>query len=152
MERGEDVALQLGPGANQRLERPPVRVGVGTESGRGRFDIALDQHRRPVVERVADAVWRIDPAQAVPGKVQVGEERRGPAEGMDRAAHVVDEARDRALRRAGAAAHRLRPFEERDWMTGPRELDRGRQAVGSAADDDGVWSVHPPSRRRIGPT
>ena len=33
--------------ANQRLECPPVRVGVGTESSRGRVDIAFDQHRRP---------------------------------------------------------------------------------------------------------
>ena len=152
MERREDVALQLGPRANQRLERPPVRVGVGTETRRGRFDIALHQHRRPVVERVADAVRRLHPAQAVPGKVQLGEERRGPAEGVDRAAHVVDEARERALGRARAATNGLRLFEERDRVTGSRELDRGSQAVGPAAHDDGIGSVHPPSRRRTGPT
>ena len=152
VERREDVALQLGPGANQRLEGSPVRVGVGTEPCRGRFEVALDQDRRPVVERVAHAVRRFHPAQAVPGEVQLGEERRGPAEGVDGAAHVVDEARQRALGRADAAAHGLRPFEERDRMTGPRELDRGRQAVGPAAHDHGIGSVHPPSRRRTGPT
>ena len=141
-----------GQAANQRLEGPPVRIGVGTEACRGGFDVALDQHRRPVVERVAKAERRIDPAQAMPGEVQLREERRGPAEGMDRAAHVVDEARERALGRADAAANSLRPLEERDRMAGPRELDRGRQAVGPAAHDDGIGSVHPPSPRRTGPT
>ena len=152
VERREDVALQLRPGADERRERLPVCVGVGTEPRRRRVDVALDEDRRPVVERVADAVRRLDPAQAVLGEVQLGEERRGPAERMDRAAHVVDEARERALGRAGAAAHGLRPLEERDRMTGFRELDRGRQAVGPAAHDHGVGSVHPPSRRRTGPT
>jgi hypothetical protein len=57
---------------------------------------------------------------------------------MDRRANVVGKARQRQFTRPGAAADRRFRLSDEDAPPGSRQDDRGRQAIGARADDDGV--------------
>jgi len=69
--------MKLVPVIDDRSDQRSIstRVALVVQSGRGRFDIALEEHGRAIVHRVADRVTRLDPAQpaalqrgGVPGK------------------------------------------------------------------------------------
>ncbi len=80
----------------------------------------------------------LDPLDAVLLERHRSQERRADAERVNRGADVVTEAREGQLGGPRAAADRGRRLEDEDGAAGPREHDRGRQAVRPRTDDDGV--------------
>ena len=144
-ERTEDSRHEVRPVLDERSEEAPVGRGVpgaagsaDVELGRRRRDVPPDEHGGPVVEGMAERRRRLDPPQPVTGQVERREERRDPAERMDRAADVVAEAGQRQLGGPHPAADRRGALEHRDLPAVAGEADRGRQAVRAAADDDRV--------------
>ncbi len=121
-----------------RAEHPPVGVGVGSEPGRRRVDVALEEHGRAVVERMADRERRLDPPQALGLEVRLAEEGRNATEGIDRAADVVDVAGQRQLGGSDATADRRRRLVQPDRVALPSQRDRRREPIGPGPDDDGV--------------
>src|SRR3954469_7842871 len=73
---------------------------------------------------------------------------------MDRGAEVMLEAGQRQLGRASAATERRLSFENDDGAAFLRDGDRGGQAIGAGADDDGVvgraWEMQGVGIRRSG--
>ena len=136
--------------AHERFEQPAVGIPVGAEPGRGRRHRPLQHHGRAVVERVRERRPGVDRLEAVLGQRQPAQERRGERQRVDGRAGVVDEARQRQLVGAAAAADRRLPLEHGNPATSAGERDRGRQAVRSGADDDRV--SQPGGRAGTGPS
>ncbi len=57
---------------------------------------------------------------------------------MDGRTDVVNESRERQVRRVRTAADGIASFKHTDGTTGACQFDRGRQSIGSGADDDRV--------------
>ena len=74
-------------------------------------------------------------------QVERTEERRGLSERMDRRADIVDEAGQRQLGRAEAAAELGLRLVDLDREPGPGERDRRREAVRAGTDHDGAFHV-----------
>ena len=127
--------------SHERPEEAPPGVPVHSQPGRGLLDRALEHDCRPVVERVRERRRRMDPLDAVLGQRHGAHERRGDPERVDRGAGVVQEARERQLLGAQAAADRVAALDDEHRATGPREHDRRREPVRPRSDDDRV--VHP---------
>ena len=138
VERREEVRQEVAEVADKRAQEAAVGVAVGTQLLGGHLDIAGDDDRPAVVERVGDCRWWLDPAQAVALQPGFDEERRRPSEWVDRAAHVVDEARQRELGGPAPAADHGRALEHAHRATRAGERDRRSEPVRAAADDDRV--------------
>ena len=87
-------------------------VAVRPEPRRRSVDRALQQDRRPIVQRVGQRRVRMDPLQAVLRQRELLEARRADRHGMHRGADVVHEAGQRQLGRPRAAADRHPPLRE----------------------------------------
>jgi hypothetical protein len=86
----------------------------------------LEQHGRPVVERVRRRRIRLDPLDV---ELERAKERRSQTERVDRGADVVDEPRQRQLGRPQAAAELLLRLVNLDLQAGSRKRDRRREAI-----------------------
>jgi hypothetical protein len=96
-------------------------------------DVAVGQGHRSIVEWMGELDGWLDPLQPVPAEVQLGEQRRGAAERVDGAAHVVDHAGQRQLGGSASAAERVAGLVQAHRSAGAGQHDRRRQAVGAAA-------------------
>jgi hypothetical protein len=121
----------LDEGAEQPLPARALAVGLD-----GLVDRLVQLHRAAVVERVGDRQVRVDPVD-----VELVEHGRRDADRVDRRAHVVLEARERQLLRAGPAAGRVPGLDDEDGASRLGDLEGGGQAVGAGTDDDGVVLV-----------
>jgi hypothetical protein len=77
---------------------------------------------------------RLDPIEAIPSEWQRAEERRGSGERMDRRADIVNEARQRQICRAHAAANRRLRFIDDNLSSRLTDDDRSSEAIGAGAD------------------
>ena len=91
-------------GSNSRRYAPRV----GSEGGRRLLHRALQDHRRPAVERMRQRSLGVHELQTVLGQRQPAQERRQQRQGVDGRAGVVDEARQGQLLRSRPAADGLR--------------------------------------------
>jgi hypothetical protein len=91
----------------------------------------MDETAPSVVERMCQHRRRLDPLEPMCGERQRPEQRRRHRERMNGRADVVDEARERELCRASAAAGESIRFEDDDLSAGLRDDDRGRETVWS---------------------
>ena len=138
MERREQVVGERVRVPRDRPDEPPVPGVVLAERFARRLDRALEQRRRPVVEGMRERGRRLDPLDAARSEWDRPEERRHQRERVDRRADVVDEAGERELSRARAAADRLPRLEHAHRDAGTGQRDRRGQAVRPGADDDRV--------------
>jgi hypothetical protein len=138
VERCEQVRRELSPAPRERSEVRGPRAPVRAEPRRGRLDRALEDGRRPVVERVGERDPGAQPLDAAALEVQRPEERRARPEREDRGAGVVEEARQRR----GLGSGPLRRSAPRPRARGrgvPPARARSRpRARWAGADDDGV--------------
>ncbi len=141
-DRPEKGVLQLRPGLDERPEDAGVGIRVPAEPLRGLLDRAAQEDGLAPVERMGERQRRLDPLEAVILERNRPEEGRSGGHRMNRRAEVVDEPRERQLAGAEAAADLLGRLANEHRAARSRELDRGREAVGAGADDDGVVSVH----------
>lgn len=123
----------------QARDRSEQELGYGERRPQERrqlvFDVAADEDRRSVVERMRERSRRLDQVEL---EVERPEERRCGDQGVDRRADVVPEAGERELRGARPAADRVARLEDADRVPGLGEGDRGSEAVRARADDYGV--------------
>jgi hypothetical protein len=75
-ERPDQVAEQVLRAGDKRSEQLAVRPLVRRERGRGLLDRPGLDRGRPVVERVGERQWRVNPLESVLGERQLAEERR----------------------------------------------------------------------------
>ncbi len=108
-------------------------VSVHAEAVGGRVEVALEQDRGAVVERMRSLCVRLDPLDV---EVERAEERRVRAERVDRGADVVHEPGQGQLERADAAAESLVRLVDVDVEPRARQLERAGEAVRARADDD----------------
>ena len=71
-------------------------------------------------------------------EIELTEERRGRAHGMECGAEVVDESGKGQLRRTAAPADSVIRFVHRDGVTMACELDRCGEPIGPGANYDGI--------------
>src|SRR6266498_3624741 len=81
---------------------------------------------------------RLDPAKTVALERELREEGRASAQGMDRAAEVVNETGQRNLARTAAPADRWFPLDQLYRLAGPGQGDGCGKSVGPAAHHDRV--------------
>jgi hypothetical protein len=136
--RAEQRADDPVPVAYDRIHQLLVGGGVGPERGARLSNRALEYRRRPVVEGVGERGGRVDPLEAVLLERERLEEGRGVPERMYGGAEIVDEARQRHLRGAGAATDRFFGLQDRDRATTSGQLYRGGEAVRPRPHDYGV--------------
>ena len=74
-ERAEDLPHELGRRAHERLEQPPVGVGVPAEAVSRLVHGALEQHRGAVVEGVRERRVGMRQLESVLGERQPAQER-----------------------------------------------------------------------------
>src|SRR5262245_17926562 len=106
MQGREDVACQRVPLFDKRRNQRPVCVLVALKLTRCRLDIAMEENRRSVVERMGERNRWLDPFEAVLAEGECGENGGGHGHRMDRRADVVSESRNREGLRSRAAADR----------------------------------------------
>jgi hypothetical protein len=137
-QRGQDGLADLVHVGGQGAEQAAVGAFVGAEAG-GRLGYRPGHHRGPAaVEGVREldlGEGQLDPAL---GQAEALEERRGDGERVGGRADVVPEAGQRQLLGPAAAADRRRALDELHRDSGGGQGQRGREAVGPAADDHRV--------------
>jgi len=137
-ERREQILEQPVRVLQQRRHQAAIGAGVGPELRHGLLEVLVQQHRRPVVERVGDAEPRLDPLQPVRLERERAQVGREDARRMRGRADVVSEPGERQLGRSRAAADLGVPFDHEDLRARLREPDPRREPVGPRADDDRV--------------
>jgi hypothetical protein len=137
-DRPENPRLERLPRFDDRPHEPAVRRPVGAQPGGGLPDRALEEDGASVLERMREGGGRLDQLEPVLRQRERAEEGRAGNERMDRRAVVVDEAGQRQLAGAEAAADLLRRLEHAHAEPGAGERDRGREPVRPRADDVGV--------------
>ena len=108
-------------------------AAVGAEAAAVVLERALEHGRRPVVEGVRGRRARVYPLDR---RVEQPEDRARAAHRMHRGADVVEEARERQLRRARAAADLLLRLVDDDLEPGARKRHRAREPVRPRPDHD----------------
>ena len=99
-------------------------------------DVAVQHDRGAVLERVGHDVGAADPLEAVRLEAQLADRRRGDGQGAEPGAVIVDEARQRGLRRRRGAAVARRVLEDLHVEAGLREMEAADQAVVACSDDE----------------
>ncbi len=139
--RPQHVVAQLAEALREWADHPAVGSGILAEP-RGRLVERADQRDGgAVVEWMRDRDVRMDPLQPVAREIELGEERRGRAQRVDRRAHVVHESRQRQPGAARAAADGRFRLVDPDAEARARKHDGSREPVRAATDDGGIHSA-----------
>lgn len=125
----ENGALESRPIVDERLHQTAIGVRVGTEAARGLVEGRHDRPGCAIVQWMREHHGRCNPAQAERIERQIAKGGRGHRKRMNGRAHVVHEARPCQLGGSHAAADRRLGFEHEHAPAGPRDRDRGGQAV-----------------------
>ena len=136
--RAQEVGGDVVEAVGERPEQGPPRLAVVAEPGGGLLDRAPGRGATPAVERVGVLDLRPAPRQPVRAEVEAARERRVDGERVGGRALVVDQAGQRQLAAAGAAAERVGGLEHRHVDALGGEGEGGSEPVGPAADDDGA--------------
>ena len=134
-QRPEQVTEQRPGLPHERLDHAAVGRTVGPEAGRRLRDRALEQHRRPVVERMRQRSGGMRELEPVLGERQAPEQRRRLRQSVHGRARVVHEAGQGQLGRAAAAADRRLALQDGDAAPGGGQHDGGGEPVRAGADD-----------------
>jgi hypothetical protein len=127
----EDLGKQPGSIRNQRPHQPLVGGGITIESPASFFQRSPEHHGTPAVEWMSHRHRRLDELEAVFGERATLKEGRGHGQWMSRRTYIVDEARERQLRRPGPATEPMIGLEHIHRAPGAGQDDRRGQAVGS---------------------
>ena len=100
----EQHALDLSPRADERLDELAVRALVAPEPAGGGIEVALEQQRLAVVERMGRGRIRMHPVHV---EVELAEKRGAERERVDRRADVMHEPWQREFGAARATARRV---------------------------------------------
>ena len=138
VDRAEDLRQERFRLAEEGADQPLVGLGVLTKSARRFVEGLAKDHRRLSIERVRNRRAGLDPAQPIVGKREPREVRRQDPERMRSGADIVVEPRQGELGGTGSTADRLGCLEHQHRCAVTRQLDRGRETVRAAPDDDGV--------------
>ena len=124
--------------ARQRTEEPAVRPAVDTQPVGRLVHRPCQDGGRAVVQRVGHRQARMDQLQPVLREVELAEEARSGGQRVEGGADVVPEAGQSQLGGAAAAPDAGGGLQHPHRTPRPGQGDGGGQAIGPAADDDGV--------------
>ena len=132
--RSDDLADALAPLPHYPAEGDGVLLRELVEGVGGVFQHPRQQQRGAVLEDHRRLQVGLDPDQSVPAEVEVPEHRHVVHHHVVAGVDVGVEARIQDLLRGQSTADLVAAFDEADLETGPGEVGRGDQAVGTRSD------------------
>ena len=140
-QRGEHRGREVVPATGGPADVPVPGPAVLAQARHRVVERPVEHPGAAVVERVDEGDLRVDQLEAVALEVGRLEERRHRGQGVDRRAHVVEEARQGELRGAGPAADGVGAFEDEHRAARLRARDGGGQPVGTGSHDHDIGHV-----------
>src|SRR5580698_9939431 len=129
MHRRKYFARKRRPVLRERFHQPTPRSGITPKRVFRMRKVTLKQHRCPVIERMRQRRWRMNPFQPVLAKRNRRKKWRTGSKRMNRRAKIMPKARQSHLQRSSrTTSHRFR-FENIDSQSRPCENNRASKPV-----------------------
>jgi hypothetical protein len=141
-DRSEDGVLQLCPVPHERLHHRSVGGPVRPELFHRGVEVARQKGCRSRGKGMGDRNVGLGPGQAVVGEGEGSEIRRQHRHRVRGGTHVMADAGNRELHRAGAAADLLGAFDDEHGAPGVGQGGGGGETIRPCPDDDGVIAFH----------
>ncbi len=126
------------PVSCERFHQPAPRFRIATKRLLHIREIAFEQHRGAVIQRMRQHGRRMNPFESVRSERQRIEKRRSHGKRMNRGAEVVAKTRNREFQRPRSAARDLLGFKNIHAQSRLRENDRSSESVRSGTHDCGA--------------